>query len=46
MVDYVSANFQCVGSETLTDGVPYNFNYDFEPKGNLTFTWSTAVRII
>jgi len=38
-----SANFECHSGYDYEEGVPESFGFNFEPKGNFTFTWAQAV---
>ena len=39
------ANFECHYGQTFPDKSVQTFGYNFEPKGNFTFSWDEAVCI-
>jgi hypothetical protein len=46
METFISANntnFECNTGLEHQEGVPQMFGFNFEPKGNFTFTWDLAV---
>ncbi|CAG2101762.1 unnamed protein product [Medioppia subpectinata] len=44
MVIAKSANSECIDGSLLTDERPQSFGYDFEVKGNITFTYRGALK--
>lgn len=44
---YRSANFDCLfGQENIPFDEPTQFDFDFEPKGTINFTFMTGVSIV
>lgn len=43
MLTHVSANAECHPNFKFPNGEPQRFNYDFEERGNFTFSWDAAV---
>ena len=37
-------NLECLDGYQSMDGIPLTFGFEFEPKGNLTFTHNEAVK--
>ena len=37
-------NVECLGADQVQDGIPLSFGFEYEPKGNVTFTYTEGVK--